>query len=110
MAPITDATSTSGYVSTPISAATGIIAAETAEKTSEPTLVRCRPSRSMITPLASDATSIGTAPAATTMPAAAGSLVSCSVSHGSAIEATPLPVPAISVAASRARKGCNVAA
>jgi len=59
----------------------------------------------MMTPLASEAMSVGTAPAATTSPAAAGSFVSWSVSQGSAMAATPLPVPEIIVAASRARNG-----
>ena len=64
----------------------------------------------MMTPLASEAMSIGTAPAATTMPAAAGSLVSWSVSHGSAIEATPLPVPAIKRRRLEGEEGLDVAA
>ncbi len=70
--------------------------------------MRRRPSVSASAPEKTELASRGNAVAAPTMPAAAGSPVRSSTSHGMATEATPLPAPENTTLASRKTKGVLV--
>src|SRR5262245_66594422 len=88
-----------------IRSTTGIAATASPEKTSEPTAVRLRPTRSTRVPAKTLETNSGSKAAADTRPAAPALPVCSITSHGRATIITPLPTAEIKVLDSSRRIG-----